>query len=348
MRKIKLLYDGWPLIYAKNSAAAIHLRTLLHFKPDNVQAILALPAAGDHEIVDASIELLVQEENDLGKWQQGILPKLARSSGAELIHSTISGASLFGRQKTLISPTGWQENTEGGSRLLSALGQGGLIRAEILLPDDVVTNNISGRAHSMPPIAHPDFFGEASEIDPAPEVPDSYLLYHGPAHAKAINDLLEAWSWAAASIGDLFPLVMLGLNAESNKMMEEKIKDNHMEEYIILLPELSWADLVNIYKASSAVIIADQEISWGSSARLALAAGKSMVGIKNAANDKLLGPAAYLVEKGDLRSFGAAMITIVVDESVWEKMEESANHHSAKWDARSFSDQLEKIYTSLI
>ncbi len=348
MGEIKLLYDGWPLIHAKNSAAAIHLRTLLQMKPASVQASLALPGAGDHEIADASIELLVKEQQDLGKWQQRSLPKLAQSVGAEIIHSTISGASLFGRHKSLISPTAFQANAEGSSRLLSALGQGGLSRAEILLPQDIAAGNLSGHPNFLPPIIHPDFFGGAGEINPELEVPDTYLLFHGPDTEKSIDNLLEAWAWAAASIGEVFPLVMLGLTDERKIRMEEKLKSNHLDEHILLMPELVWSDLVNIYKGSSAVIIADGEMSWGSPARLALASGKSMVGFKNEENDSLLGQAAYLIEKGDLRSFGAAMITIVVDESVWEKMEDVAKDLSAKWDAEAFSNQLEKIYLGLI
>ncbi len=346
MREIKVLYDGWPLIRAKNSAAAIHLRTLLHLKPESVQANLALPASSDDEVIDESIALLVKEEKDLGKWQQSILPKMAKSMGAEIIHSTLSGASLFGRHKTLISSTASEENSEGGSRLLTALGQGGLSRAEILLPADLPSSKLPGRTHSLAPVVHPDFFGAAKEINPELEIPDTYLLYHGPTIEKSIEDLLEAWSWAAASIGEVFPLVMLGLNDESKNRMEEKLERYQLNEYVNLLPELVWADLVNVYKSSSAVIIADAEMSWASPARLAMAAGKSMVGFKNSANDRLLGRAAYLVDEGDLRSFGAAMITVVVDESVWEKMEEQAKNLAAKWDNEQYSDALEKIYLS--
>jgi len=114
------------------------------------------------------------------------------------------------------------------------------------------------------------------------------------------------------------------------------------------LPELAWHDLVALYQGCSAVIADDAGALWGGAARLALAAGKSVVGFRSASLDQLLGKAAYLVEAGDLRSLGAAIISVVVDETMWEKLEEASKKESAKWDQASFSNKLESEYRKLI
>ena len=348
MQEIKLLYDGWPLINAPNSAAAIHLRSLLLLAPSNVQALLALPGNSTPDGIAEEIECLIIEEEDLGKWQQKQLPKILKSSSAQLIHSTLEGAALFGRHKTVISPTGVLTANLADKRLSSALGQGGMARAEILWPKDIALSAQYGKAHLLPPIAHPDFFGEAREINQKLDIPETFILYHGAAADKSIHNLLEAWTWAAASVGEFFPLLLLGLSAERRKWVEKQLPRYHLEDYVMILPEISWQDLIALYQNCSAVIANGEDEFWGGSARLALAAGKSTVGFINPAKEKLLGNAAYLVPEGDLRSFGAAMITVLVDEKVWEKFEDLAKKRAAKWDPTGFSKALSVFYEGLI
>ena len=82
--------------------------------------------------------------------------------------------------------------------------------------------------------------------------------------------------------------------------------------------------------------------------RLALAAHKSVVAYQNPASEALLGPAAYLIEEGDLRGFGAAMITVVVDEKMWERLEEEAGKRAAGWEAEAFRNALAEAYARLV
>ena len=44
MDKVRILYDGWPIVRRPYSPAALHLRALLAYLPPQVEAIVALPA----------------------------------------------------------------------------------------------------------------------------------------------------------------------------------------------------------------------------------------------------------------------------------------------------------------
>jgi len=348
MQEIKILFDGWPLVNAPNSAAAIHLRTLLIYAPDNIQPILALPEHSNIDGIDKQFELIIKEEKDLGAWQQKRLPRLLKSVSANIIHSCIDGAALFGRHKTVLSPSALNHANQEDSRLSLALGQGGMARANILWPADIDQSTAYANQHFLPPIAHPDFFGGEIEIDPKLNIPETFILHHGAVDSKSIHDLLEAWTWAAASVGEYFPLLMLGLGSNSQKKIKEQLIRFQLEETVHILPEISWRDLSALYRNCNAVIANGQDELWGASARLALAAGKSIAGFNSTAKEKLLGNAAYLVSDGDLRAFGAAIITVLVDEKVWEKLGDAAQNRSAKWDPTSFTKALGYFYEGLI
>ena len=177
-----------------------------------------------------------------------------------------------------------------------------------------------------------------------PFLPESYLLAQGPFAEADLRGLLEAWTWGAASIGDTYPLLLLGIAPNEAEAIEVLLPEYHLEDYVQLLPALAWADLVALYQGASSVVLMRGGYHWGASARLTLAVGKTLVGIKNPALEELVGPAAYLVDEADWRSLGSTMIASVVDERIWERMEEAARQRSAAWDGAQFKAELSEIY----
>ncbi len=339
----RAILDGWPLAYIPNSAAAIHLRTLLAYLPDGIEPILALPAEAKLEAELDATEQITLASKDLGAWQQKTLQKAAKQREAQLIHSTMLGASLFGRIPTLISPSGPLQADQYASRLSAAQSEGGLQRAHILWPADIPQIPPYPHLHKLAPIAHPDFFSEAEPELPS-FIPESYLLAQGPFSEPDLRGMLEAWTWAAASIGEMYPLLLSGVAPENAEAIENLLPQYHLEEYVQVLPELAWSELVSVYKGCSALVVMRDGHYWGQSARLALAVGKTIVGPKNPGLESLVGPAAYLVEQGDLRSLGSTMIGSIVDERIWEKLEVAAKTRSKSWDGVQFKVKLSAIY----
>jgi glycosyltransferase involved in cell wall biosynthesis len=178
-------------------------------------------------------------------------------------------------------------------------------------------------------------------------LPESYLLYHGPSHPGTLLSLLESWTWAAASIGELYPLVMLGLTEEAKGFVEGRLPDFHLEDYVHILPRVHPAHIAAIYQSAAGLAHPAPPSLWGGPMRLALACGLPLAAQLHPATEAMVGDAAYLVEAGDLRGFGAAMITIVVHDQVRGDLQQAAKKISARWEASAYQSELLKLYQEL-
>jgi len=358
MPPLRVLHDGWPLLHAPASAAAWHLRTLLALAPADVELILALPADKPVDSIAERVKIIRAAEDDRGAWEQGTLPRLAEEHGASWIHTTNLAASLFGKTATLVSPTSSESERESGrgvrGRLAAAQGWGGLARAAILWPEDTPVAKLPGTIRKLPPVAHPAFVPRPAA---APSglglptdlgLPEEYLLYHGASDDQTLLRLLESWTWAAASIGELYPLVMLGLDQTAKEFLEKRLPEFHVEDSVRILQEGPFEYFSALYQNSAAVVHAGAPAPWGGALRHALACGKAVVAHREPLTEAIVGSAAYVVAPEDLRSFGAAIITVVVDEKARESLEDVARQHSAQWGAAVFTAELAKIYAGEI
>jgi glycosyltransferase involved in cell wall biosynthesis len=348
MCAIRVLHDGWPLLHAPTSAAAWHLRTLLELAPVDTELILALPAEKSVEGISNNVKIVRAAQDDRGAWEQGTLPRLAEEHGANWIHTTNLAASLFGKTPTLVSPTSsvqahdYERGLRG--RLAAAQGWGGLARATILWPEDLPAPRLPGKIITLPPVAHPAFIPKQWVAPTELGLPEEYLLYHGASDEPTLLRLLESWTWAAASIGELYPLVMLGLDQGAKDFLEKRLPEFHVQDSVQILPEVSFNHLPALYQNSAAIVHAGAPTPWGGALRYALACGKAVVAQQEPLTEAIVGSAAYLVAPEDLRSFGAAIITMVVDEKARESLEAAARQRSDQWEAAAFTAGLSKIY----
>jgi glycosyltransferase involved in cell wall biosynthesis len=340
---IRVVHDGWPLIHAPLSAAALHLRTLLALIPDGVEPILAMPVPAVPEQQGGPVRILSSSARDAGDWQQRVLPRLADEQKADWIHTTQMAASLLGKVPTIVSPA--EDTDAGGSRLSKSLGRGGLARATIAWPEDMPTQKFPGTFHSLHPINHPDFKHGHATLPPEFGLPEEFVLVHGVNDHRLLVRLLESWTWAAASVGEFYPLVILGLDAETKAFVAARLPEFHVEDTVRLMDAVDPQYLVGFYKACIAVVHPGTPVAWGSTLRHALACGKAIVAHQEPATEGVVGSAAYLVASDDLRSFGAAMITVIVDEKAREKLEDAAWQRAAKWEAPKFQAELLKLYS---
>lgn len=339
----RILYDGWSLCFAPLSAAASHLRTLLAAAPAEAELLLALPAELAEPLPSRIVRIL-HATHDRGAWEQKLLPELASRERAGLIHTTAPAAALFGSVPTLVSPA--ESGSAGGSaargRLAAAQALGGLARATLLWPSDLPQPRHAGQVELLPPLAD-----LPAEISPLPaELPDEFLLYHGSGDEQVLLQLLESWTWAAASIGELYPLLITGLDPQRAAWLQAKLPDFHLQEYVRTLA-ISPAQLPALIERCAAFVHPEPATAWGSPLRTALAYGRAIVALQEPLTEAMLGSAAYLVTPGDLRSFGAATITVVVDEKVRESLEAQARQKAARWDADAFGVSLEQVYMSV-
>ena len=366
-----ILYDGWALAYQSGSWEAIHLLSLLANLPTGVQASVALPAE-PFESLPAGIESVFQPAKDKPwsrlRWEQSLLPALARSSRSDLLHLFQPRAALFGSTPQVISPAGLDslfEPSSGGcqidgatvrsgslaSRLRLALGQGGFSRAAgIFWPDDLPDPGLGSKLFKLPPVIHPKFADTIRESS-LPELPETYILYHGPQTVTALHQLVEAWSWATGSIGEYYPLLVLGFDQTGSARLNALLEQSALKKTVSLLPPLTLEATAYLYQNCTAVFHPADIPPWGNPLRNALFFGKPLVALETPFSDALVGPAGYLVKPGkpDLsRALGAALITVIVEENVAANLAQAARQRAAGWENSAFSSALEAAYQVLL
>jgi glycosyltransferase involved in cell wall biosynthesis len=358
---LTILYDGWPLVYEPNRPAALHLYALLACLPASIQAVLALPGElADPLALPASVQIEYKPTTDNPKarlsWEQRRLPELARRHGAQLVHLTHAHPALFNTPNTMISPTSPVSQRERPSslpgRLRAAVSAGGMSQAAgVFWPQDLPLPDRRGRYHPLPPMVHPDFSPQAvNAISPpaAFTLPETFVLYHGPFDVTTLERLLSAWTWGAGALGQLYPLVLLGAQPIDKEEISRLARTFEVDDVLHTLPLIPLADIPFIYRACTALFHPAAPTPWGGAIRHALACGKPVVALESAVTDALVGPAAYLVPAGETRSLGAALITVIVETEVADRLASAAVKRSARWHDPSFGAALDAAYRQVL
>jgi hypothetical protein len=376
---VRILYDGWELAYGPNGPSAVHLLTLLAAQPEGIQALVGLPAESTHALpIDVERHLIAVPDRPVSRllWEQRRLPELARDLKADLIHS-FEGGSLLGNGRSVISPATriWRisslnHNREGlslAARLRDAFGYGGLSRSGGLFwPSDMADLRPAQESrfafsrlppvYLLPAVVHPAFSWRKEEPDletlAGLYLPESFILYHGSGNRDALRRLLEAWSWAAGPIGEYYPLVAVGLDQSQAESFQEIAHRINVEGSVLCVPAMTLPKLGVLYRSSSALFYPQETSAWGSPLRLALACARPVVGLETQLNDKILGPAGYLVPDSPNatkrnRGLGAALISVIVEERLAERMIEVARKRSEAYKITRFSQSLGEAYRSL-
>ncbi len=348
----RVLFDGGPLCRAPLSAPALGLLDLIVHLPPEVEPHIALPDAPPAWLPSVLVPHRLPAGSRMVQ-EQRQLPALARRLGAAL-HLTAPTAPLFGSLQTIVSPAGGGTAPAGGAgeRLRRALGRGGTARAQIAWPADVPLPAQAPAAAVLPPAVHPAFAPHravrAPSIDGFPGLPESYFLVHTEPSFAAIRTALEAWTWAAGPIGDVYPLVFLGLpgplEAEAGKLSSKY----HLRETIRFHPPVEPPDLPLIYRAASAVLLPGPIGPWSSPLRYGMASGIPVVGIETPVSSAVAGPAAYLVPPNDPRSFGAALIAVIVKDDLRRQLVRAAEARTAGWSGEHLGRELARLYSGEI
>jgi hypothetical protein len=355
-----VLFDGAPLVWKPNSPAALQLLTLLEQRPRQARTLVALPDRPLFPLPDniqsVPVNAPVRSPSRLA-WEQILLPRLAGEQHADFLHVTGEYAPLFGRTMTIASPTELAGATTPASkrsleeRLRLALGQGGHTRLRAhFWPADLPAPDNMGRMIKLPPNVHPAFMQAA--IMPDLELTDDFVLYHGPLDERALQRVLSAWGWAAAAVGETTMLLILG----ADPLQREKIaplKRSNILDSVQVLPLLPVEGLAWLYQHCKAVFHPAPIGAWAGALRLGLACRRPLVGLETPLADSLVGPAAYLVPKeldelAQDRAMGAALVTVIVEESVAKNLEEAAHRRSMAWEAQDFRQALDSAYQTLL
>jgi len=370
---MRILYDGWSLVHAPLSPQSLHMLTILENLPGEVQQILALPEASPAWLDFPGAVIVPVPGTPWGRlrWEQFHLPSLARDLNADLLHLVAPTAPVFRNPGTVFSPAGiggWPagQHVSGTShhfldRMRSSMGLGGLERVtRVVWPHDLPAPGFPGSLEYLPPILPQEFFQDyhqlaedTKQLDAMGsssigdlQLPVEFILYHGPGGRPNLEFLAQAWNWAAAAIGENFPLLLVGLQDQDRQVVSELVERFDFAESLLILPGVTPVMLPRLYQLSAAVFHPAQASPWCGSVRLALASGKPLVAVEENLTNAIAGPAAYLVRGDDARAFGAALVTVIVEQEIADSLSAAAKQRSRDWAINDFGQQLLGVYLS--
>ena len=163
----------------------------------------------------------------------------------------------------------------------------------------------------------------------APE--GGYVLYLGGFDArKNVRALLSAWTWADSSIGQSYPLVLGGqlpvpdldpraAPGAGGRLFEDfprLARELDIADTVKFIGPVAEADKPALYRGAVAFVYPSRYEGFGLPPLEAMACGVPVVASNAASVSEVVGQAGYLLPPDDTRSFGAAIITCVVEPSV--------------------------------
>ena len=127
------------------------------------------------------------------------------------------------------------------------------------------------------------------------------------------------------------------------------VEGQGFSETVRILPPSSLRALKALYQGCSALFHPAAPSPWGGPLRLTLSNARPVVALETTWSDAIVGPAAYLVpprEDGrlDARALGAALVTVIVEESLGEELSEAAEQRAAAWNGEHFPQALGSAY----
>jgi glycosyltransferase involved in cell wall biosynthesis len=368
---MRVLYDGWTLVHSPLSPEALQLWAILTHLPEEVTPVISFPQVVPEWIVNLEAHLIPFPDTPFGRlrWEQLHLPRLAKEAKVDNLHLTTPTTPVLGNLDTILSPaaygaaygmnSGSPETHHVLDRLRRSLAHGGMVRVkEILWPVDLPAPQIPGQLGWLSPILPPGFDLEkgSKSDDRSPSVDDvledldfpyEFIIYHGPGDEQSLDQLLQAWTWAASSIGDSHPLLLLGLNTSAIAKLSALEVEYDVGGSLKAITDVSPDLLPDLYRRCSAVFHPAPASPWSGPVRLALASGKPLVASENSIADAISGPAAYLAPSEDPRALGAALVTVIVEDQIAERLSAAARRRAANWEMDKFSAQLWGIYNQV-
>lgn len=348
---MRVLFDGWPLVHPAGVPPVLHLLALLEALPPGVEALVALPGASPHRLPERVDQLRLPsaaDERSRLRWEQRLLPGLARQAGAQLLHLVTSHPPLAAGLPVVISPADDPRSEirapglAGRARAALARGAQGAVSAW-LWPEDLPAP--TGRPlMPLPPLVHPAFTLPLWQSG----LPGEYILYLGPTSEPDLRALLSAWSWAAGAVGEHMPLLLPGLDARAAEQLGAWLREGDFGSTVQPISALTVEDWAALVRGATLLAAPGAERPWGGALQLALAAGKPLVGVESPDSSARVGPAGYLVPPRDGRALGAALTTLAVETEMAENLARAAADRASGWNSGSFAGRLLAAYEQVV
>jgi glycosyltransferase involved in cell wall biosynthesis len=168
-----------------------------------------------------------------------------------------------------------------------------------------------------------------------PDLPQDYVLYLGGFDArKNIETLLQVYTWAQDAIGHDFPLVIAGKLPEQGGLFRDPrviARALQVEDVVHCIGLVAEEDKPALYRGAIAFLYPTRYEGFGLTALEALACGVPVVGSNAASVPEIVREAGMLVDPDDARSMAGALIAVVTDYELHEKLARAAEEQARKF-----------------
>ena len=167
------------------------------------------------------------------------------------------------------------------------------------------------------------------------DLPQDYVLYLGGFDArKNIETLLQVYTWAQDTIGHDFPLIVAGQLPKHGSLFRDPrviAKALEVEDVVRCIGPVAEEDKPALYRGATAFLYPTRYEGFGLPALEALACGVPVVGSNASSVPEIVGEAGMLVDPDDARSMAGALIAVVSDDELHEKLANAAQEQARKF-----------------
>jgi len=189
-----------------------------------------------------------------------------------------------------------------------------------------------------------------------PDLPQEYVLYLGGFDArKNIETLLQVYTWAQDTLGHDYPLVIAGKLPDERISHDDFFRDPRaiakaleVEDVVRCLGPVAEEDKPALYRGASAFLYPTRYEGFGLPALEALACGVPVVGSNASSVPEIVGPAGMLVDPDDARSMAGALIAVVTEYDLHERLASAAVEQAKKFSWEKCAEETLLAYQDVL
>jgi glycosyltransferase involved in cell wall biosynthesis len=378
---MRLALNGWFLAHDPHTGTGQYLRALLEWLPrvapqHEYHLVAPAIAPARPEALAATWQVRAvpcgSSHPDKVRFEQILFPRACRALRADLAHVPYWAPPLASPAPVVVTihdliPRILPEY-RGGLRmrlytaLVSAATQGAALaladseasRRDILThlrlpPEKVRTVHLAADARYSPRSGF--LLDEA--VRQKYDLPDGYVLYLGGFDArKNVRALLSAWTWVAGAVGESYPLVLGGdLPGPDGRLFDDYprlARELEVADTVRFIGPVDEADKPALYRGAAVFVYPSRYEGFGLPPLEAMACGVPVVASSAASLPEVVGQAGYLLPPDDTRSFGAAIITCIVESSVSDDLRQRGLAQAGKFSWEKTARQTVAAYEAVL
>ncbi len=374
---MRVALNGWFLVHNAHTGTGQYLRALAEWlprvAPQHEYAVVvpsgepaeAAPSVRVHPVQCGASNL------DKVRFEQVLFPRACRALNADLAHvpyfapPLASPAPIVVTVHDLIPLVLPEYRGSQWVRLYTALAAAATAGASLVLADsDASRQDVLHRLHLPPEKVRTVYLAAGEQYTPKGDwrvddpikqkygLDEGYVLYLGGFDArKNVRALLSAWTWAAGSIGEGYPLVLGGrLPAPDGQFFEDfprLAQELDIADTVKFIGKVDEMDKPALYRGASVFVYPSRYEGFGLPPLEAMACGVPVVASNAASVVEVVGQAGYLLPPDDTRAFGAAILTCVVEPAVADDLRARGLEQARKFSWEKAARETTAAYESV-